>query len=290
MNLLGDACSVRDSRRRAALDSAYAAEHPIQPAKEGKDPIERLKEPAEKPARAGRRRKDGSAAPTLTLVPSRAILKSRFLQLSGSSTTRMTHDGRCPACDAEGAVGAACPSAECVGKDLHFIPSEYAKKLRLRGVVFRDPNLGRSVGDFLLVDILGRGTYGRVYLALQAPLWMKAALKLLTYDHDDPEVKRDVRSKFEREAVSLSKLAHPNIVRLIKYGFWAEQPFLVMEYVDRARTLKLELDEQDYVSNPQAVVDLLVDEKALLQRPLLVSEGRAIIGRPKDRVGDFLDA
>lgn len=57
-----------------------------------------------------------------------------------------------------------------------------------------------------------------------------------------------------------------------------------------SRFKKLELDEQDYVSNPQAVVDLLVDEKALLQRPLLVTEGRAIIGRPKDRVGDFLDA
>lgn len=43
MGLLGEACSVRDSRRRAALDTNFAADHPIKPAKEGKDPIERLK-------------------------------------------------------------------------------------------------------------------------------------------------------------------------------------------------------------------------------------------------------
>jgi hypothetical protein len=43
MGLLGEACSVRDSRRRAALDTSFAADHPIKPAKEGKDPIERLK-------------------------------------------------------------------------------------------------------------------------------------------------------------------------------------------------------------------------------------------------------
>ena len=43
MGLLGEACSVRDTRRRAALDTSFATEHPIVPAREGKDPTERLK-------------------------------------------------------------------------------------------------------------------------------------------------------------------------------------------------------------------------------------------------------
>lgn len=43
MGLLGEACSLRDSRRRAAYDSSYAAEHPVKPAREGKDPTERIK-------------------------------------------------------------------------------------------------------------------------------------------------------------------------------------------------------------------------------------------------------
>jgi hypothetical protein len=53
MGLLGEACSVRDSRRRAALDTSFAVEHPIKPAAEGKDPTERLrpKEPRKTKAR-----------------------------------------------------------------------------------------------------------------------------------------------------------------------------------------------------------------------------------------------
>ncbi len=43
MGLLGEACSLRDSSRRAAYDSGFAAEHPIRPAREGKDPTEKIK-------------------------------------------------------------------------------------------------------------------------------------------------------------------------------------------------------------------------------------------------------
>lgn len=55
MGLLGEVCSVRDSRRRAALDTAYAVEHPIRLALEGKDPTERLqpREPRKKPPTSG---------------------------------------------------------------------------------------------------------------------------------------------------------------------------------------------------------------------------------------------
>ena len=58
---------------------------------------------------------------------------------------------------------------------------------------------------------------------------------------------------------------------------------------------KLELVEDDYVGNTDAVVDLLVRRKALLQRPVLVRgdiEGDgpllACVGRPKDRIYQFL--
>ena len=51
---------------------------------------------------------------------------------------------------------------------------------------------------------------------------------------------------------------------------------------------KLELNPDDYVNNPSAVVDLLLQRKALLQRPVLVISTRAIIGRPKDRIANFL--
>nr|MCW2727663.1 arsenate reductase [Aeromicrobium sp.] len=49
----------------------------------------------------------------------------------------------------------------------------------------------------------------------------------------------------------------------------------------------LELDPDDYTT-PEAVAGLLVQHPRLMQRPVLVRGDRAIIGRPKDRVADFL--
>lgn len=51
---------------------------------------------------------------------------------------------------------------------------------------------------------------------------------------------------------------------------------------------KLELNPDDYVDNPDAVVDILVKHKQLLQRPVLVKGKKAIIGRPKARIVEFL--
>ena len=51
---------------------------------------------------------------------------------------------------------------------------------------------------------------------------------------------------------------------------------------------KLELNADDYVGNPEAVVELLAQRKALLQRPVVVKGDKAIIGRPKDRIREFL--
>lgn len=51
---------------------------------------------------------------------------------------------------------------------------------------------------------------------------------------------------------------------------------------------KLELDPDDFIGNPDAVVDILVKHKQLLQRPVIMKGRKAIIGRPKDRIYDFL--
>jgi arsenate reductase len=50
---------------------------------------------------------------------------------------------------------------------------------------------------------------------------------------------------------------------------------------------KLGLDAGDYTT-PDAVVELLLEHPKLMQRPVLVKGGKAIIGRPKDRVEPFL--
>jgi arsenate reductase len=55
-----------------------------------------------------------------------------------------------------------------------------------------------------------------------------------------------------------------------------------------SRFEKLGLNAEDYVGNPEAVIGILTKEKALMQRPLIVKDGRAVIGRPKTRIPDFV--
>ncbi len=51
---------------------------------------------------------------------------------------------------------------------------------------------------------------------------------------------------------------------------------------------KLELDPEDFVGNPEAVIEILLKHKQLLQRPVLLKGKKSIIGRPKQRIYDFL--
>ena len=51
---------------------------------------------------------------------------------------------------------------------------------------------------------------------------------------------------------------------------------------------KLELNPDDYVNNPEAVIEILLKHKQLLQRPIVVKGKKSIIGRPKDRIQKLL--
>ena len=50
---------------------------------------------------------------------------------------------------------------------------------------------------------------------------------------------------------------------------------------------KLGLTDDDVASVDQ-IVDVIVNNKMIMQRPLLVADDKAIIGRPKERVREFL--
>ena len=52
---------------------------------------------------------------------------------------------------------------------------------------------------------------------------------------------------------------------------------------------KLGLTEAD-AATPEQVVSLLVKHKALLQRPVVVTPKKAIVGRPKERITELLAA
>ena len=146
--------------------------------------------------------------------------------------------GACPACGAQGPVYEVCSTSRCRRFDYYRIPSQYAAR-RSSSPQQIDAVIGQLWGDYLLVDVLGAGAMGSVCLALQLPLGMKVAVKILGTEAGPPSA--DNRERFDSEVVALAKLTHPNIVRLHTYGLYRDQPYFVMEHVDGGRTLNRDL-------------------------------------------------
>lgn len=81
-----------------------------------------------------------------------------------------------------------------------------------------------------ITRLIGRGGMGAIYQAQQLALDRTVAIKLIAR-----EVAGDTAfiERFEREAKTLAKLSHPNIVTVYDFGRTADgQAYLIMEYVD----------------------------------------------------------
>jgi hypothetical protein len=89
---------------------------------------------------------------------------------------------------------------------------------------------GATVDHYRVVERLGRGGMGDVYLAIDLRLGRRVALKVLSRDVEDP-VRRD---RFLREARAASALNHPNIVHVYDIGESDAGRFIAMEFVPGA--------------------------------------------------------
>ena len=97
--------------------------------------------------------------------------------------------------------------------------------------------IGQTVSHYRIIEKLGEGGMGVVYLAEDQHLARRVAIKFLTStDHH-------YRARFIREARAVSGLNHPNIAIVHDYGETSTgQPFLVMEYI-KGKSLSDLLDE-----------------------------------------------
>jgi eukaryotic-like serine/threonine-protein kinase len=94
-----------------------------------------------------------------------------------------------------------------------------------------DAMLGAHVGVYHIIERIGSGGMGSVYLAERddAQFRQRVALKLVKRGMDSEEIIRRFRS--ERQIVAT--LDHPNIARLLDGGITADgRPYFVMEYVE----------------------------------------------------------
>jgi len=93
---------------------------------------------------------------------------------------------------------------------------------------------GQTIGPYHLLDLLGRGGMGEVYLAHDPRLNRRVALKLLPAAIvDDMERVR----RFEQEARAASAISHPNVAHIYEIGEAQGRHYIAMEYV-RGRTLR----------------------------------------------------
>ncbi|HEX6882144.1 MAG TPA: bifunctional serine/threonine-protein kinase/formylglycine-generating enzyme family protein [Planctomycetota bacterium] len=91
------------------------------------------------------------------------------------------------------------------------------------------PAAGRDLGDFTLLEEIGRGGMGVVYRALQRSLGRIVAVKVLPASFALPQ--RTIE-RFEREAHTMARLAHPNLVAILACGEERGLRYIAMEYVD----------------------------------------------------------
>lgn len=86
----------------------------------------------------------------------------------------------------------------------------------------------RRFGAYTLLELIGQGGMGKVYLARHALLRRPTAIKLLEGQFVDP----DTVARFEREVQLTSLLTHPNTIQIYDFGRSDEDVFyFAMEYV-----------------------------------------------------------
>jgi Tol biopolymer transport system component/predicted Ser/Thr protein kinase len=100
--------------------------------------------------------------------------------------------------------------------------------------------IGKQISHYKIINLLGSGGMGEVYLAEDTKLRRNVALKLLPMQfHTDAERRR----RFEKEARAISALNHPNIITIYEIENESDVNFIATEFID-GHTLRELLSEK----------------------------------------------
>jgi eukaryotic-like serine/threonine-protein kinase len=94
-----------------------------------------------------------------------------------------------------------------------------------------DPLVGTVVaGRYKVIKLLGEGGMGAVYLAEHSAIEKQLALKVL---HPEYATKGDIVTRFQQEAISASRIKHPNVLEVFDFGQLDDGSFfLAMEFLE----------------------------------------------------------
>ena len=88
---------------------------------------------------------------------------------------------------------------------------------------------GASIGRFVMLELLGSGGMGEVFLCYDPELDRRVAVKLLRPVRGGPA--GEAPARLIREARAIARLTHPNVVTVHDVAMWEGRVFLAMEYV-----------------------------------------------------------
>ncbi len=89
--------------------------------------------------------------------------------------------------------------------------------------------IGRTVSHYKVLEKIGQGGMGEVYLAEDTELNRKVAIKFLPLQYVSD---RDFKTRFKREGQAAAALNHPNIITIHEVSEYEGRPYLAMEYVE----------------------------------------------------------
>jgi CHASE2 domain-containing sensor protein len=89
-----------------------------------------------------------------------------------------------------------------------------------------------TFGRYEILEEIGQGAMGTVYLGLDPKINRQVAIKTLGYDSVPAEELEEVKTRFLREAEAAGKLSHPNIVTIYDIGEEHDTAYMAMELLE----------------------------------------------------------
>ncbi|MCZ8253444.1 MAG: HDOD domain-containing protein [Hylemonella sp.] len=135
-----------------------------------------------------------------------------------------------------------------------MLPLPTFQNPRRPGTALPEPQVGETIGRFQLRRRVGQGGQATVWLAFDPRLEREVAIKLL---HPEPGTDAAQVAHWLREARSVSRLTHPNVIPVFEADVHEGQPYLVFEFVP-GQTLAEILRLRGALA-PQEAVGLMID-------------------------------
>jgi len=86
---------------------------------------------------------------------------------------------------------------------------------------------GTKLGPYVVQESIGQGAMGVVYRAYHAQLERECAVKVLQALGTDS----DATARFRREAQSIARMRHPNVLNVFDFGEYEGTPYMIVEYI-----------------------------------------------------------